>query len=86
VTLLEPLLGGLVGRAAPAWVRLPVFGVDDATARVTRLVPVRIEGGYANVVAGARPASLRAAAAADALAVLEADWTPGAPADLVPLP
>jgi molybdopterin molybdotransferase len=53
---------------------------------VTRLVPVRVPGDRAEIVAGARPASLRGAAAADALAALDATWTSGAAADLLPLP
>ncbi|AGZ42819.1 molybdopterin molybdotransferase MoeA [Actinoplanes friuliensis] len=85
VTVLGPLLHGLSGRAAPDLIRLPVTGDLRPAPGVTRLVPVRLAGDHALVVPGGRPASLRGAALADALAVLEDGWTTGIPADLIPL-
>ncbi|MGW4944953.1 molybdopterin molybdotransferase MoeA [Actinoplanes sp. NPDC004185] len=85
VTVLQPLLYALTGRSAPLATRLPVRGDVVVTAPVTRLVPVRLAGDHAVVVAGSRPASLAGAAAADALAVLEDGWADGSPADLLPL-
>ena len=85
VTVLQPLLCALTGRAVPLAPRLPVRGEVIVTPAVTRLVPVRLAGDHAVVVPGSRPASLAGAAAADALAVLEEGWADGAPADLLPL-
>jgi len=85
VTVLQPLLYALTGRAVPLPLRLPVRGEVVVTAPTTRLVPVRLAGDHAVVVPGSRPASLAGAAAADALAVLEDGWTDGSPADLLPL-
>ena len=86
LTLLVPLLGGLAGRRPePAW-ELPVTGDVTPWAGGVRIVPVRVHGGAARVVAGARPASLRAAASADALACIEPSWAPGATAQLLALP
>jgi molybdopterin molybdotransferase len=85
VTVLQPLLYALTGRAVPLAPRLPVRGEVIVTPGVTRLVPVRLAGDHAVVVPGSRPASLAGAAAADALAVLEEGWADGAPADLLPL-
>jgi molybdopterin molybdotransferase len=83
VTVLEPLLYALTGRAAPPVPRLPVRGDVTVTGPTTRLVPVRLTGAHAVVVPGSRPASLAGAAGADALAVLEDGWTDGSPADLL---
>jgi molybdopterin molybdotransferase len=85
VTVLQPLLYALTGRAVPPVPRLPVRGDVVVTAAVTRLVPVRLAGDHAVVVPGSRPASLAGAAAADALAVLAEGWADGGPADLLPL-
>jgi molybdopterin molybdotransferase len=85
VTLLEPLLAGLSGRAARRPLMLPLSGDPQPAAGVTRLVPVRLDGGDATVVAGARPASLVAAATADAIAVVEPSWVAGQPVWLFPL-
>jgi len=86
LTLLVPLLGGLAGRRPePAW-ELPVTGDVTPWPGGVRIVPVRVHGGAARVVAGARPASLRAAASADALACIEPSWAPGATAQLLALP
>ena len=84
VTLLQPLLRGLAGLAPARPWRLPVHGDARPAPGITRLVPVTLEGDRAVVVPGARPASLSGAALADALAVLEEDWSPGAPADVLP--
>jgi len=86
LTLLVPLLDGLGGRRPePAW-ELPVTGDVTPWAGGVRIVPVRVGAGAARVVAGARPASLRAAASADALACIEPSWVPGATAQLLALP
>ena len=84
VTLLQPLLRGLAGLAPARPWRLPVHGDARLAPGITRLVPVTLDGDRAVVVPGARPASLAGAALADALAVLEEGWTPGAPADVLP--
>ncbi|MDR7278435.1 molybdopterin molybdotransferase MoeA [Catenuloplanes atrovinosus] len=85
VTLLRPLLDALQGRTRPAPLRLPVAGKVHPYDGGTRLVPVHLTGGHATAIQGARPASLLSAGTADALAVIPADWTPGAPADLLPV-
>lgn len=86
VTLLRPLLYGLAGRPKPVPIRLPLIGTAEPIQGVTRMVPVTAGADSAVVVPGARSASLRAAAIADALAVVDSDWTPGAPVDLIFLP
>jgi len=86
LTLLRPLLYGLAGRPQPVPIRLPLIGTVTPIPGVTRLVPVTARAGSAVVVPSTGSASLRAAAIADALAVVDADWTPGAPADLIFLP
>jgi molybdopterin molybdotransferase len=86
LTLLQPLLEALGGRPPrPLW-ELPVTGKVTPRTDGVRLVPVRVQPGGARVVDGARPASLRAAAAADALACIEPGWVSGAPAQLLALP
>jgi molybdopterin molybdotransferase len=85
VTLLLPLLDGLLGLAPRPALRLPLSGPGRPVEGGTRLAPVLIDGGAAVLVDGARPASLRAAAAADALAVVEAGWSAGAPVEVLPL-
>ena len=86
LTVLEPAVGALGGRAPRRPVRLPVTGAAAPYPHGVRLVPVHLDGSCARVVPGARSGSLRAAATADALAVLTPDWTDGAPADVLPLP
>ncbi|MGI5238926.1 molybdopterin-binding protein [Dactylosporangium sp. CA-139066] len=86
LTLLEPLLARLAGRRPGPAPRIPVDGEARPYAAGARLVPVVLEAGRARVVAGSRPAGLRAAAGADALAVLDPGWRPGADALLLPLP
>ncbi|WP_432968938.1 molybdopterin molybdotransferase MoeA [Dactylosporangium sp. CA-233914] len=83
VTLLQPLLEALTGTTAAPTVRLPVTGACKVPEHGVRIVPVRLETTHAEIVTAARPASLRAAATADALAVIEPGWTGGAPADLL---
>lgn len=86
LTILEPAVAALAGREPRPPLRLPVTGDAAPYPHGVRLAPVRIEGGHARVVAGARPGSLRAAAAADALAALDPAWTDGTSAELLPLP
>jgi molybdopterin molybdotransferase len=89
LTILEPLLGGLSGTERRSPLRLPVGPAASSRAHgtdATRLVPVRFADGRAEIVAGARAGSLRAAAEAEAVAVLEPGWRPGQPAELLPLP
>lgn len=84
-TLAAPLLRTLSGRGPAPTVTRPVTGPVRAVRDGVRLVPVALRGSVAEVVDGAGPASLRAAANADALAVLGPDWTPGACAELLGL-
>jgi molybdopterin molybdotransferase len=86
LTLLDPLLGALTGRAPATALVLPVFGAAAVYPAGVRLVPVSIEGAQARVIPGARAASLRAAALADAVAVIEPHWTDGGPAELLSMP
>ncbi|MER7277276.1 molybdopterin molybdotransferase MoeA [Dactylosporangium sp. NPDC000244] len=83
LTLLRPLLETMTGTAGAPLVRLPVRGAARVPSDGVRLAPVSLEGAHALLVNDARPASLRAAAGADALAVIEPGWTSGAPADLL---
>ncbi|TQS45667.1 molybdopterin molybdotransferase MoeA [Cryptosporangium phraense] len=83
LTVLVPLLDGLLSRAPRPVFRLPVGGPVSAPGSVTRLVPVRLGDGAAVPVADAGPARLRAAADADGVAVLEPDWTPDQPAEIL---
>jgi molybdopterin molybdotransferase len=85
LTLLEPLLHSLLGRERRATVALPVDGEVRPLPDATRLVPVRLDGRRAIVMPGARPASLRAAAAADGIAVVEPDWVAGDVTDIIQL-
>ncbi|MFD0580408.1 molybdopterin-binding protein [Dactylosporangium darangshiense] len=86
LTLLEPLLARLAGRPAAPARTAPVHGEAKPFPAGTRIVPVALAGGRAVVVPGARPAGLRAAAAADALAVLDATWRSGGDGLLLALP
>jgi molybdopterin molybdotransferase len=86
LTLLEPLLNGLLGRTPRPPQKLPLVGDVRPTDGATRLVPVRIAGPCATAITGSRPASLRAAAGADALAVVESHWVARQPVELLALP
>ncbi|MER7282315.1 molybdopterin molybdotransferase MoeA [Dactylosporangium sp. NPDC000244] len=86
LTLLEPLLSALSGRARRPLPMLPVTGPAATHPAHARIVPVTTTADGARIVPGARSASLRAAAAADALAVLDGAWTTGTPAPLLLLP
>jgi len=86
LTILEPAAAALAGRRPQPPLQLPVTGEAKPYPYGTRLTPVQLDGGYARTVPGARPASLRAAANADALAALNPEWTDGTPAELLPLP
>jgi molybdopterin molybdotransferase len=85
VTLLAPLLDGLVaaqpGPLGPARLSPQV----QAHATDTRLLPVRISGHTAVPVGYDRPAMLRGVAEADWLAVVPPGWR-GEPVELLPLP
>ncbi|GAA0257001.1 molybdopterin molybdotransferase MoeA [Cryptosporangium japonicum] len=83
LTLLVPLLDGLLGRAPRPVFRLPVGGAVRAPGPITRLQPVRLGDGVAVPVADAGPARLRAAADADGVAVLAPGWEPGALAEIL---
>lgn len=88
LTLLLPLLRAMTGRAETdpgRATRLRLDGDVAAHEHDTRLVAVRVTGGLARPVGHDRPASLRGAAAADALAVIPPDWR-GGPAELLWLP
>lgn len=86
LTILEPVVAALAGRTLPAPVTLPVVGATHPYPEGVRLAPVEICGGQARIVPGARSGSLRAAATADALAVLHPHWATGNPAALLALP
>jgi molybdopterin molybdotransferase len=85
LTLLEPLLHALAGRPPLPQPQAPVHGTVKLMPGGFRIVPVRHEDGW-RITAGTGSASLHAVAAADALAVLPADWTDGGPAVILALP
>ncbi|GAA2698348.1 molybdopterin-binding protein [Actinoplanes palleronii] len=82
LTLLEPLLAALAGRAAAPPVTAVVTGEARLYAAGVRIVPVT----GTRIRPGARPGSLHTAAAADSLAVLSAAWRSGDPAPRLVLP
>jgi molybdopterin molybdotransferase len=84
--LLEPLLYGLLARARRPTLALAVHGEVRPLRNGTRLVPVRLDGDRAIVVAGARSPSLRAAAVADGVAVVEPTWAFGGVTEVLRLP
>ncbi|GAB3844738.1 hypothetical protein GCM10027610_059730 [Dactylosporangium cerinum] len=86
LTLLEPLLSTLAGHRRRPLPVAPVSGTAGLYPGGCRIVPVETVDGGARIVPGARSGSLRAAAAADALAVLDAGWATGAAAPLLRLP
>jgi molybdopterin molybdotransferase len=86
LTLLEPLLAALAGRPPATVTRRPVDGGAEPFPAGARIVPVVLAGDRAGIVPGSLPAGLRAAAGADALAVLDPGWRTGAPAALLTLP
>jgi molybdopterin molybdotransferase len=86
LTILEPVVAALGGRRLPEPRVLPVTGETRPYPGGVRLAPVRVDGDHARIVPGARSGSLRAAATADALAVLDPHWLTGDPADLLALP
>jgi molybdopterin molybdotransferase len=86
LTILEPVVAALAGRPPQVPLELPVAGEAKLVPDGTRLAPVTLLGGRARIVPGGRSGSLRAAALADALAVLGADWTSGAPAAVLLVP
>ncbi|MEU7876051.1 molybdopterin molybdotransferase MoeA [Dactylosporangium sp. NPDC049140] len=83
LTLLRPLLEAMTGAPAAPPLRMPVTGPARVPDDGVRLVPVCLDGPVARVLTDARAASLRAAAGADALAVIEPGWADGAPAELL---
>ncbi|TDQ51638.1 molybdopterin molybdotransferase MoeA [Actinorugispora endophytica] len=88
LTLLLPLLRGMTGRPDRDPGRLVeglLTGHVSAHERDTRLVAVRVEGDRVVPVGHDRPAALRGAALADALAVLPPGWR-GPEAELLWLP
>ncbi|GAA3391148.1 molybdopterin molybdotransferase MoeA [Cryptosporangium minutisporangium] len=86
VTLLAPLLDGLLGRVERPPVRVRLAGDAQPPGAVTRLLPVRVTDGAAVPVADAGPARLRAAADADGVAVLEPGWQPDSPVEVLHFP
>ncbi|WP_255658640.1 molybdopterin molybdotransferase MoeA [Actinoplanes sp. L3-i22] len=82
LTLLEPLLSALAGRAPAPLASGPVTGATQLYADGVRLVPVS----GTSIVPGARAGSLHTAAAADFLAALPATWRSGDPAPLLRIP
>jgi molybdopterin molybdotransferase len=86
LTVLEPVVASLAGHPLLAPPALPVVGAARPYPDGVRLAPVEIGGGQARILPGARSSSLRAAATADALAVLESHWASGSHALVLPLP
>ncbi|WP_328465967.1 molybdopterin molybdotransferase MoeA [Actinoplanes sp. NBC_00393] len=86
LTLLEPLLRTLAGQPAGKLPTCLVTGTAKLTSGAVRIVPVRFTGAAAQILPGTGSAGLRAAAAADALAVLPIGWTNGAPAAILAVP
>ncbi|WP_223830265.1 hypothetical protein [Nocardiopsis quinghaiensis] len=72
LTLLVPVLSGRADRCDPAHTgrRARFVGTTSPHASDTRLVPVRVSRDLAVELPGSGPADLRAAATADALAVV----------------
>ncbi|WP_238007167.1 molybdopterin-binding protein [Dactylosporangium sp. AC04546] len=82
LTLLDPLLAALSGRRA-GLPRRPVTGTARLVPDGVRIVPARHDG---TIVPATGSGSLHAAASADYLAVLPADWTNGDNADVLEVP
>ncbi|MCW2601138.1 MAG: molybdopterin molybdenumtransferase MoeA [Frankiales bacterium] len=87
VTLVEPLLCGLLGRPLPDLGSATLAGELTGHPRSHRLVPVALSLGIATPTGHGGAAMLRGAATADALAVLEPGGVrrPGAQVAVVPL-
>jgi molybdopterin molybdotransferase len=85
VTLLAPLLDGLVAAQPGPLGTARLSPQVRAHATDTRLLPVRISGHTAVPVGYDRPAMLRGVAEADWLAVVPPGWR-GEPVELLPLP
>ncbi|MBR8742588.1 molybdopterin molybdotransferase MoeA [Nocardiopsis sp. MG754419] len=87
LTLLVPLLAGMVGRpeATLGWGRAPLVGEVRGRSGQTRLMAVRRVDGNAEPVGHDRPGSLRGAALAEAYAVIPPEG-PGADVELLRLP
>lgn len=87
LTLAEPLLRVLAGRAAPEPYRLPVRDGVHGHPYDTRLIPVTLHGDQAVPLRYNGPAMLRGIAAADALAVVPPGGAhPGQELELLDLP
>ncbi|GAA3041824.1 molybdopterin-binding protein [Streptomyces glomeratus] len=87
LTLAEPLLRGLAGRAAPEPYTLPLRDAAHGHPYDTRLAPVVVRADHAVPLHYNGPAMLRGIAAADALAVLPPGGArPGQEVELLDLP
>jgi molybdopterin molybdotransferase len=86
LTLLEPLLHALARQPSEPPPQAAVHGVAELMPDGARIVPVQHYGAGWRTTARTGSASLHAAAAADALAVLPADWISGAIATILSLP
>ncbi|MFF5077337.1 molybdopterin-binding protein [Actinoplanes sp. NPDC000266] len=90
LTLLEPLLTALGGRPPAALPEVPVGGTAQLMPGGVRIVPVRRDPDRRiaawRIAAGTSSAGLRAAAGADALAVLPETWADGDPAPILAVP
>lgn len=87
LTLAEPLLRTLAGRAAPEPYALPLQDAVHGHPRDTRLVPVALRANQALPLHYNGPAMLRGIAAADALAVVPpGGGRPGQELELLDLP
>ncbi|RNL82680.1 molybdopterin molybdenumtransferase MoeA [Halostreptopolyspora alba] len=85
VTLLDPLVRALAARPIAPLAEAAVSGEVTSHERMTRLVPVEVEAGWASPVGRDRPGMIWGAALADALAVVPPGWD-GRRVGLLPLP
>jgi molybdopterin molybdotransferase len=85
LTLLGPLLAGLVGRPLPALPSVPLRGDPRPRPGLTRLVPVRWAAEAALTLDAESGGSARLPATADALAAVPPGWA-GEPVPLLALP
>jgi len=86
LTLLDPLLGGLAGRAEAPVQTARLTGPVTPHPHDTRLLPVLHTGSAARPLNHDRPGSLWGAAGANALAVVPPAWDGRGEVELLPLP
>ena len=86
LTLLDPLVARLTGRALPTLRRCQYEGYVQFDPARTRLIPVTLDGDAAKLAGRARPGLLWGAAMADGLAVIPPAWNGSTSVPVVPLP